>query len=931
MGRSAITGVGSNSIPQPIVNDVPVVENAPNAGNAGNVSGEVNPQEPVQAEAGVAKLVGQLDVLLMRAAKQTATGFKADVVGEAAKAAALPKATVKKLVSLATAAQKSIRALDGFTGRQLADAMVRQEDGTVEWKPKAAAAKALKAAQVAQETLSSALADALGKASDAATQATLEEIMLQCDRRVIEIETLVEQMSEIVAKGGDKVAESADALASDQISAFTSGGAIGKFGRGDVLATLEAELKSVNDRLAGYAKDGTKALTQEDVDACSQELSRLREKFSEAAASGSVKVGDKTVFCDRAMLTQVVKLLDRTGEKIESMHRDIVCAAMRNFVENSIQYLPDEIFNGYFVEELADVTDIFTGEDASKLAVVVKRMNVFRDAAREYAERPTRENELLLLEAAGKLQKMDLKKAAACLDKSFFERAVPGDGASREFKAAFKKFRAKATGAEGKRILDGLQKVVKLFFAHIDFATAQLTALGKKYDASPDGKFYVSSWVLGAFRGEQTVSSLIEARVHGYKDSEIDARIDDSNVDKARTLGSGASNTVTLLTLKDGSEWVFKPEMAGRFMSPYSPLNANLSKDTQLTRINLAVQDTADSLGLNDVMVKTTAGSHKGQFGMFMEKAPGLTCGSYVKSGDRQVGPGKLSMVGLRTLDDDKFEKVVGRLMRKANRLQWFDILTGQGDRHDSNYLVDIDKETLSVTVKGIDNDASYSTLRTGLHTYTFPAKSSAQLHFTYFLNIYAKSSDDKAKFLEAVEKDPGLTFHKDGTIDIDFTKVANKPLVQAVIQNFGFKSVGVPDEMDSDLYDKLTALAPDAPDGGAARAAHLEKIATRFGADSAQYKCAVKRLDEAIDHARALKAAGKVYTAEQWETHDIQRTVAKTALKEATYPRNFPAPSFKYMKDVSVRSNYIGSTNLFVRDMHKTITSVGYHTGWFK
>ncbi len=112
-------------------------------------------------------------------------------------------------------------------------------------------------------------------------------------------------------------------------------------------------------------------------------------------------MGDKTVFCDRAMLAQAVKLLDRTGEKIESMHRDIVCAAMRNFVENSIQYLPDEIFNGYFVEELADVTDIFTGENASRLAGVVKQMNVFRDAAREYAERPTRENELLLLEAAG--------------------------------------------------------------------------------------------------------------------------------------------------------------------------------------------------------------------------------------------------------------------------------------------------------------------------------------------------------------------------------------------------------------------------------------------------------------------------------------------------------------------------------------------------
>ena len=36
-------------------------------------------------------------------------------------------------------------------------------------------------------------------------------------------------------------------------------------------------------------------------------------------------------------------------------------------------------------------------------------------------------------------------------------------------------------------------------------------------------------------------------------------------------------------------------------------------------------------------------------------------------------------------------------------------------------------------------------------------------------------------------------------------------------------------------------------------------------------------------------------------------------------------------MKDVSVRSNYIGSTNFIIRDMYKTITRAGYHTDWFK
>ncbi len=85
-------------------------------------------------------------------------------------------------------------------------------------------------------------------------------------------------------------------------------------------------------------------------------------------------------------------------------------------------------------------------------------------------------------------------------------------------------------------------------------------------------------------------------------------------------------------------------------------------------------------------------------------------------------------------------------------------------------------------------------------------------------------------------------------------------------------------------------SLRPKHLDGGAARAEYLGSLATRLGAESVQYKCAVKRLDEAIAHARKLKSEGKVYTAEQWESHDIQKAVAKVALKKAkNHPDHAP------------------------------------------
>ena len=929
-GHAGFLPIGNN-VPSPIVNNVPAVDGNNDAGHVvGNVPGGEGPQVPDEAPLRAADLAGQLDILLFKAAKNVAVGTDAKGVETAAKAAGLPKATVKQLMSLAEKAQKSIAKLDGFTGRQLAAAMVKNEDGTIGWKPKDAAAKALCAAQEAQVKLSSALAAALGKASDAATQSALEEIMLQCDRRVAEIETLALQMAEIVDKGGDKVQERADALAGGKISAFTSKDALDKFDRGSALAAMKAEIKPLADRLAGYAQGLARSITEADVESCTQELNVLKAKFSDAAASGKIEVGGRTVFCDRSMLAEAAKLLSGVEDKIASMHRDIIKGAMRNLVEKSFPFLKNEIFEARFETELSNVRTL-DGDNAGELAHFVKLMNVLRNLALAYVESPTPENKAALENAAEVLRGMDRSGAIDCLDQSFFSRAVPGGGASAEFKEALKKFKVEVAGEQGKQVLKDMAVTVRRAYAGIDVAVAHLEELGKKLDAGPENKVYVSSWVLGAFRGEQTVSSIVEARAHGYSDSDIDARIDDANVDKSYELGSGAFNTVTLVKLKDGSEWVFKPEMPACLTTSFSSHYHGMAKNMEFTRVNLAVQQTANRLGLNDVMVTTKAGTHKGRFGMFMEKAPGLTGKKYLKANEEKVGEGKLSMTALRTLDEAKFSKVVGRLMRQANRLMWFDILTGQGDRHSDNYLVEIDKETLDVSLKGIDNDASYGIMRTGLWTFSFPAGSMAQKTFLQTLDTVAVSSGNKAGFMKQVKDDPGIKIDNKGSVEIDMGKVVNKQLVQGVFHFCGLRSAAVPGEIDSDLYDKLVALAADAPDGGVARAEYLDSLATRLGAESAQYKCAVKRLDDAIAHARKLKADGKVYTAEQWEMHDVQKGIAKVALRKARNHPALPRASLQNGEAVRIRSDYIGNTNFFLRDFYEMVTSRGYHKNWFK
>ena len=766
-GHSGFVPIGNNNS-WPIVNNVPIVDNVANNNPINIVQIGDEPIVPANVKPRAADVVGQLDVLLTKAVRNVASGADEKSVAAAANAAGLAKKTVNSLVSLANAAQKSVAALDRFNGRQIAAAMVKKQDGTVEWKPKDAATKAVNAALEAQVKLSSELADAFGKAKDGATQSVLEELMLQCDRRVAEIETLCLQMAEIVEKGGDKVQEKADQLAGGKLSAFTSKDALDKFDRGSALAAMEAELKPLADRLAKYAAKG-ESLTEEDVASCTNELNALKAKFSEVGASGQIKVGDRTIYCDRSMLAEASKLLDGVGDKIASMHRDIIKGAMRNLVENSFPFLKHEIFEGRFVKELASLSTR-DGKTAKGLAYFVRQMNTLRDAARAYVESPTPANKTALVDAATEIKDADKRYAVGCLSQEFFARANAGRGASPEFKTALAKFKEdiaceavkKKLKEAGEKKLEDMVTTIQRAYKGIDVAVDKLEELAQKLNAGPENKVYVSSWVLGAFRGEQTVSSIVEARAHGYSDSEIDPAIDDANVVKSEELGSGQFNTVSLVTLKDGSQWVFKPEMPASLTTGCSMHYYGMAKNMEFTRINLAVQQTADTLGLGDVMVKTKAGSHKGKFGMFMEKAPGVTCANYPKATARQIGERKLRMTDLRTLGDKDFAKVVGRMMRQANRLMWFDILTGQGDRHYQNYLLEIDKETLSVSLKGIDNDASYGVLRSGFKKLTLPAYSTAKKQFLRAVKEAAASSGHSINFMNKFRQDPGIKISGD-------------------------------------------------------------------------------------------------------------------------------------------------------------------------
>ena len=172
---------------------------------------ELVAQEPQ----GAGKLVAQLDMLLVKSAKASTQSLDGKTVKQTLQKlvddGALHRDSLKLLAKAADTAAKSLKALDKFTGRQLAEAF--GADGKIDATTKSG--KAIFAAVTAQQELSDLLAQ-LGKnldsisrhdaemraanprykGVDAALRNEVDGFRLLCDRRATEINHLAYQMKD---------------------------------------------------------------------------------------------------------------------------------------------------------------------------------------------------------------------------------------------------------------------------------------------------------------------------------------------------------------------------------------------------------------------------------------------------------------------------------------------------------------------------------------------------------------------------------------------------------------------------------------------------------------------------------------------------------------------------------------------------------------
>ena len=836
---------------------------------------DIAPENAPQPEKATAKsVVRELDVLLLNAAGKSVTTGVANRVKVTGKAlldlGVLNKEEVADLQRLSAKATDTLRALDKFSGRELANALMKVEDGEthgIDWNKTGSSglnstAKAVKEAIEAQQALSDAISNLTERLArsdkvNAKLQNEFTEIQFQCDRRVSEIDSIVFKMYQLVQQDVvNKVVDEPQVTALLNATfkelmpreAIMSHGTAEAFER--INATFADKMRPLAKQLEDFAADGSRVLSAGEILNLKSNLQDMKSALENVRrngidrrvmtdALGKTILGDdnkeieKFTEVDSALLHAMERLLDNVSKQID--------AARKLSATRSRQAFVDEVVASLSPEKSPGGDDIWMSGPALGNPVLSEFRNMrlkFVTALRDFA--------------AGKLTPDQFDKEAnyviARFDGSYFD-GLGNILANVGFDLATVQSVVKAVG--------GLRLVTAQF--------KELVASSEKMmkDGGEDAGLATSD-VRRIMLGEAGLSNVIEARSRGFKPGDVDPATEEQNIVGSSMLGSGVAGKTYLLTTKSGGEFVFKPELDGRIGLDNLLLGGGSAYvNAQTTaNLNLATQDAAKAFGCENLVVKYSVGSHDRQFGIFMEKAKGFSGKDFAEK--KKTGGGGITPADLHKTIQPGQEQidVQGKIAQKLSKLQWLDLITGQNDRHWSNYFVHIDKDTREVTVKGIDNDASFSSWQIGLQKYALDKNGAAR--FVAKLKDVCEKIHGKGggrEYKSRVSKDPGITNNADGSLTVDLENASSPEIKMAIIATLGLQNVALPEEIDQDFYDKLMEMDEDP----AKKNAYLDSIKPRISPDA--LKATESRLNEAIAYAKKLKADGKVYGEADWKT----------------------------------------------------------------
>ena len=803
-----------------------------------------------QKQQAVGKMVSQLDVLLMKAAMASTKGLDGKQVKHSLQTLVdqglLDKDSFKLLAKTADTAAKTLKALDKFTGRELATAIGENN----QYDLKTAAGKAVAAAVKAQQDLS-ALLGQVGKIVNAVVRNEeqvrsanakykgisedlingVNEFTMICDRRTMEIDQLAWQMKNFavyLAANGENSDPNIMAILKAKVNDLMPRQALAMHGTAEALAAVNenvtAKLRPLAERIDAFRNNPSSTLGEADYNALKSDISTMKAALADIRKNG-VQVGDGRMVVAKDIIKALEAQVAKAEKLFETARSDVSLRILENYMQTTVSLLyAEEGYEGMY-------------GNSTKHQVAYNCRDDFMLAMRDVAKAVT----------DGK-NDADINKL---IDKL-------GNNARKLEKAALQVKDRLGESAERLNAIFGRMKSVKPIVRAFVKIVAEIRCSNRLFSATE---------AMGVFKGKISASSLVEARARGLSDSDVDPANEDSNIVSQRLLGAGAAGSVYELTRADGKHVVFKGETESRtgLSGIVAGAAKNYSSGQMTANLNIASKNAAKALGMGGILVDYSVGTHNGVFGFYMEKAKGMTPSAMKGFGFTQPSSDDgMSVKAIKNLPPDQKKQVKANLRRELNRMQWLDLVTGQADRHHSNYFVHVDPTTHAVTVKGIDNDAGYSQYRTGAMKFSFDKDRSED--FKALLTGIAKQIDSRnyKSVLEDLLKDPGITTDGKGRYAVDASKIENRAIASALCNVTGLQPLALPDKIDRETYDALIALK-----SGPKREAYLNSIRPRLS--EASFNAAVSRLDDVIARAEKLGGKGRVIEKEGWLDEPVE------------------------------------------------------------
>ena len=834
---------GINNVPMEyFLNGVAAADAAPSAPPEGPGADAVPAQDAAPKRTDAKSLVAQLDVLLLQAAasstkgvgKKTAEALKNDLRA----ADLLSEAEAKLLMKCQEQAQKTFKALGKFTGKQLGSAF-KVVDGRMVLNASKGAGKACEAAIRAQNDLSDVLAQIgrrVGNADNApeGLDERLIDLRQGCDRRATEMQSLAFRMNEFALHAAER-GESADpnvaAILNATAAELLPRQALAMHGTADVLEGRGAagefaeSLKPLAARIDAFAANPGAGIDDAGLAGIRADISRMKAAVESVRREG-IPSGGGRMMVAKDILKAIDLLLENAGKTFERAKASVADAVRRNMLGTMERLLNlDASRKAKLEDSYPKSKELFAA-----CGKFLGHLKTFVEASKtEPLTQKTKDLFSVAFESAKALRKTAL--------------GIPVETA-KMLGDDFNRLRVRSRGA---------YTVLREF-----------SELAHRIDRWSTERLLTGAEARSVFTGEISVSNAIEARVRGLRETDVDPATEPGLLVSSSKLGAGGAGEVFELQFAGGKTCVFKGETEGRGGLATLQVGKGVAYAAaqQTVQLNLASRAVADHLGVGGRIVKYSVGAHQGVFGMFMDKAKGMSVKEY-RVDTSKAPPGGLSADQIRRLPPAERKRVRNEIRRQLNQLQWVDALTGQLDRHHANYFVFVDARTHEVTVQGIDNDASFSTTVEGPGKFALDTDRIASFKESLGkIALWINPRNPEAQ-KTALLADPGIQVREDGTLAVDVAKVQSPAVLACLKEATGAQSASLPAHIDRDMYNALVELKNDP----GKRQALLDDLRDRL--QPAAFDTQVKRLDAVIAHAEALAQQGCIVDSDKWEDID--------------------------------------------------------------